>query len=56
MILEREIKDAKMSIIKHQFPLNFLYEMLMSLRIKIPVEEEYFERGSTSEQKIVIGY
>ena len=28
----------------------------MSLRIKIPVAGEYFERGSTSEQKIVIGY
>ena len=40
MILEGEIKDAKMSsfssdfqtLIKHQFPLNFLHELLMSLR------------------------
>ena len=40
MILEGEIKDAKMSrfsfdfhpLIKHQFPLYFVYELLMSLR------------------------
>ena len=40
IIFEGEIKDAKMSsfssdiqtFIKHQFPLNFLYELLMSLR------------------------
>ena len=40
MILEGEIKDAKMSsfssdfqtLIKHWFPLYFLYELLMSLR------------------------
>ena len=40
IILKGEIKDAKMSsfssdfqtLIKHQFPLNFLYESLMSLR------------------------
>ena len=40
MILEGEIKDAKISsfssdfqtLIKHQFPLYFLYELLMSLR------------------------
>ena len=40
MILEGEIKDAKMSsfssdfqtLIKHYFPLFFLYELLMSLR------------------------
>ena len=40
MILEGEIKDAKMSsfssdfqtLIKHKFPLFFLYELLMSLR------------------------
>ena len=41
IIFEGEIKDAKMSsfssdiqtLIKHYFPLNFLYELLMSLRI-----------------------
>ena len=40
MVLEREIKDAKMSsfssdfqtLIKHFFPLYFLNELLMSLR------------------------
>ena len=40
MILEGEIKNAKMSsfsyyfqtLIKHKFPLYFLYELLMSLR------------------------
>ena len=40
MILKGEIKDAKMSslssnfqtLIEHQFPLNFPYELLMSLR------------------------
>ena len=40
MILEGEIKDAKMStfssdfqtLIKHQFPLYFLYELLIRLR------------------------
>ena len=40
MILERELKDAKMSsfssdfqtLVKHQFPLYFRYELLMSLR------------------------
>ena len=40
MILEGEIQDAKMSsfspdlqtLIKHQFPLYFLYELLMTLR------------------------
>ena len=40
MILDGEIKDAKMSIFssdfqtlfKHWFPLYFLYELLMSLR------------------------
>ena len=39
IIFEGEIKDAKMNsfspdiqtLIKHQFPLNFLYELLMSL-------------------------
>ena len=51
MILEGEIKDAKMSsfssdfetVIQHQFPLYFLYELLMSLRkcyqIKINLSE-----------------
>ena len=40
MILGGEIKDAKMSsfssdfqtLIKHQFPLYFLYELLMRMR------------------------
>ena len=41
MILEGEIKDVKMSsfssdfqtLIKYDFPLYFLYELLMSLRM-----------------------
>ena len=41
MILEGEIEDAKMSsfssdfqtLLKHYFPLYFLYELLMSLRL-----------------------
>ena len=45
MILEGEIKDAKMSsfssdfqtLIKLQFPLYFLYELLMPLRRKIRI-------------------
>ena len=45
MILEEEIKDAKMSsfssdfqtLIKHLFPLYFLYELLISLRSQIEV-------------------
>ena len=45
MILEGEIKDAKMSsfssdfqtLIKHLFPLYFLYEFLISLRSQIEV-------------------
>ena len=45
MILEGEIKDAKMSsfssdfqtLIKHLFPLYFLYELLISLRSQIEV-------------------
>ena len=45
MILEGEIKDAKMSsfssdfqtLIKHLFPLYFLYELLISLRSLIEV-------------------
>ena len=45
MILEGEIKDAKMSsfssdfqtLIKHLFPLYFLYESLISLRSQIEV-------------------
>ena len=45
MILEGETKDAKMSsfssdfqtLIKHLFPLYFLYELLISLRSQIEV-------------------
>ena len=45
MILEGEIKDAKMSsfssdfqtLIKQLFPLYFLYELLISLRSQIEV-------------------
>ena len=43
MISEEEIKDAKMSsfssdfqtLIKHKFPLYFLYKLLLGLRTKI---------------------
>ena len=56
MILEGEIKDAKISsfsshfqtLIKHLFPLYFLYELLMSLR---SVDESLFELTLQIERK-----
>ena len=53
MILEGEIKDAKMSSfssdfqtrIKHSFPLYFHHELLMSLRSNCQVSMEYLIRN-----------
>ena len=58
MILEGEIKDAKMSsfssdfqtLIRHfKFPLFFLYELLMSLRNLILNPEEIYKTDNGSD-------
>ena len=60
MILEGEIKDAKMSsfssdfqtLIKHLFPLYFLYELLISLRSQIEVLYNILRKGFQDYQNI----